>query len=301
MKFIIPIESIVENKGGVILYDPHENKILKQYVHDKKWKRVGWRGGVIHDEYLIATDWTDLHYFNIKKWKLMNTFKKNTFNDLHYLEIFDGHLYVVNTGLDAIEIFSDPMTPKLEEMIFIFERNKKLFTQRKFDLKEAFNDKYKFKPHSCHPNCISFRRDAMFVTCFEKHHKINSGELIELNSGKRVAKGHFDCHDGNFHHGQFYMTRTRHSSILVFENLTEKKWPTKPDRTINIGKPGWWRGMVLHGDNLYVFSSDGYRKRKSKIRMALVNLKTNKVKIKTLPVVDGVYWDTVYQPQLWEK
>ena len=75
------------------MYDPINNKILKQYVHDKKWKRVGWRGGKVFGNHLIATDWQDLHYFNIKTWKYEKTFQKKTFNDLHYVEVINGKLY----------------------------------------------------------------------------------------------------------------------------------------------------------------------------------------------------------------
>jgi hypothetical protein len=88
----MPVESIVQNKGGVIMYNPDSNKIMKQYVHDKKWKRVGWRGGKIYGNHLIATDWNELHYFNIKKWKYDRSFQKNTFNDLHYVEIHKDKL-----------------------------------------------------------------------------------------------------------------------------------------------------------------------------------------------------------------
>ena len=88
MKLIIPVESIIQNKGGVILYDVDNNQILKQYVHKKKWKRCGWRGGKLYGNFLIATDWSDLHYFNVRTWQHEKTFKKNTFNDLHYVDIF---------------------------------------------------------------------------------------------------------------------------------------------------------------------------------------------------------------------
>ena len=127
MLFILPVESIVQNKGGVIMYDPESNKIIKQYVHNKKWKfRIGWRGGTLYGDTFIATDWTDLHYFDVKDWKYIKTFKKKSFNDLHCLRVWKDKLYVVNTGLDAIEIFNDPLNPKFEERIFVFVRCLKL-------------------------------------------------------------------------------------------------------------------------------------------------------------------------------
>ncbi len=157
MLFIIPVESLDQNKGGVILYDTAENKILKQYVHDEKdWPRCGWRGGKLYGDYLIATDWTDLHYFNVKKWKYEKSFTQNTFNDLHYVQIHNDKLYVVNTGLDAIEIFNDPMDPKLYDRIFVFDCNHEIFEKRDLDLNKEYNKILKVTPHFCHPNCISF-------------------------------------------------------------------------------------------------------------------------------------------------
>lgn len=296
MKLIVPVESIVQNKGGVILYDVDNNKILKQYVHDKEWKRCGWRGGKLVGNILIATDWTDLHYFDVDKWEYRKTFRKATFNDLHYVEIFDGYLYVVNTGLDAIEVFENPMTPKFKEIIFLFERNPKLFEKRDVDLNKKYNKEMKVKPHVAHPNCVAFNGKEVYVTCFGKKQKIGTGEVIELSTGKRVFKDCFDCHDGLFYNGKFYTTWTRHAKILEFKNLNNEK----PLRKIHIGPRGWWRGMVIHNDKVYVFASDGYRGRKTTVRLATVNMLRNERKIQKLPVVDGIYWDTVYQPNIYE-
>lgn len=302
MKLILPVESIVQNLGGVVLYDVDSNKILKQYVHDKKWKRVGWRGGKVYGDYLIATDWSDLHYFNIREWKYEKTFKKNTFNDLHHIQIHNDKMYVVNTGLDAIEIFNNPMNPEFEKIEFVFKKNPKLFKDRAIVLNENYNTMLKVKPHSCHPNCIEFDKKRIFVTCFAKEQRINTGEIIELNSGKRVTRKHYDCHDGMFYGDDFYTTRTRHATILIFKNLRNGAIPMEPVETIKIeaGK-GWWRGMVIYNNMLYVFASDGYRKKKTTVRIAIVNLKTRKTSKFRLPSIDGVHWDTIYQPNLWEE
>lgn len=305
MRLVVPVESIVQNKGGVILYDPSKNKILKQYVHNRTWKRVGWRGGVIYDKFLIATDWTDLHYFDLEKWKYERTFKKNTFNDLHYLSIRKGKLFVVNTGLDAVEIFENPLEPKFLKIIFVFKANSKKFRPRKINLKFPYNQEYKTKPHSCHPNCVSFGENVMLVTCFQKQHRMNTGEVIELNTGQFLTKKHYDFHDGVFFRSNFYLSVTRTGKILVFRKLVKKfkenKWPLSPDTVIRLKSKGWWRGMVFKDDTMFIFSSCGYNKKKRSARIATVNLTTGKIEIKRLPVMDKVNWDTIYQPCIWEK
>jgi hypothetical protein len=302
MKLIIPVESFVQNLGGVILYDPIKNKILKQYVHDKKWRRVGWRGGKVFGDYLIATDWQDLHYFNIKTWKYEKSFKKKTFNDLHYVEIHNNKLFIVNTGLDAIEIFKNPMNPKFEELIFLFDKNPKLFKRRALNRNETYNDKLKIKPHSAHPNCIAFDKNKIVVNCFGKEQRHHTGEVIELNSGKRIVQQNFDCHDGIFYNGDYYLTRTRYATILKINNLANREAPIKKiDEVFRIGKKGWWRGMVIHDDIAYVFASDGYKKKKTTAKIGIVNLKNGRRSASKIPSIDGACWDTIYQPNLYEE
>lgn len=306
MLFIIPIESIHQNKGGVILYDPNKNTIVKQYVHTREWKRNGWRGGALYGDYLIATDWTDLHYFNYKTWKYERSFTKNTFNDLHYLRIYQDKLYVVNTGLDAIEVFSNPMNPVFEDIVLLFTlkcKKSKIFANRDIDLDRNWNQLYKTKPHSCHPNCIEFAGKRTLVTCFRKGEADNTGEIVVIETGRRLFRNCYDCHDGQIYNGNFYTTRTKHGSILVYNNILERNFPIpSPDKTYSIGGRGWWRGMIIHDDILYVFASDGYKKRRRKARMCILNLRTGKKEVKVLPVgEDNIFWDTIYQPLLFPE
>jgi len=305
MKFVIPVESIFENKGGVILYNPITNEIEKQYVHDKEWIRVGWRGGKLYGDYLIATDWNELHFFNVRKWQYEKSFSKNTFNDLHYIEINNDKLYVVNTGLDAIEVFNNPMDPEFEEIIFVFEKNKDIFDQRKINLNRKYNTIKKYKPHMCHPNCIAFDRKRIFVTCFEKRHKGKTGEVIELNTGKRLFKNRcFDCHDGIFHGNDYYLTNTRYQRLLIYKDLKNKSLPQVPTKQVRFSRARvWWRGMVIVDNVAYMFGSDGYKNKPSRIRTTRVQLdkRSKPRKITKLPSIGGVNWDTVYQPNLWEK
>ena len=49
-------------------------------------------------------------------------------------------------------------------------------------------------------------------------------------------------------------------------------------------RKGWWRGMLIINDLIYAFASDGYRRKKTTIRMATINLKTGaKSKATTYP------------------
>lgn len=305
MLFLIPVESIHQNKGGVILYDPIKNEIIKQYVHTREWKRNGWRGGVIYGDYLIATDWTHLHYFNYKTWEYEKSFTKNTFNDLHYLKINNNKLYVVNTGIDAIEIFNTPMDPVFEDIYFIFKlgkQSRRVFEQRDIDLERKYNVLYKIKPHSCHPNCIEFAGRRTLVTCFRKAERNNTGEIIVLETGKRMFKHCYDCHDGQIYKDDFYTTRTKLGTILVYNDIVHRNFPiASPDKTYNLAGRGWWRGMLIVNEKLYVFASDGYRKRKRCARMCILDLKTGKMEIKIVPIGDGIFWDTIYQPQLFPE
>lgn len=298
MKLIIPVESVTKNKGGVILYDPEKNKILEQYIHDKQWEyRVGWRGGILYKDYLITTDWTDLHYFNHKTWTYEGSFKKKSFNDLHYLKIHDNQLYVVNTGLDTIEIFNNPMKPKFVSAIRMFVRAPKIFSHRAIDKNEAYNKRFKVKPHSAHPNSICFGEKRTYITCFEKGSRRNSGEIVTLN-GSRVTRSGFSCHDSEIYNGDFYTTLTRQSKVLIFKNIEKRKIPLKrPDVMLPIRRKGWWRGSVIQDEKLYVFAS--YRRNDTAL-MCTMNIKSGRTKFKKLPVKGNIRWDTIYQPNILE-
>lgn len=301
VKFIIPVESISQGKGGVVIYDPINNKILEQYTHDKEWKfRVGWRGGILYKDYFITTDWTDIHYFNHSTWKYEKTFKKKSFNDLHYLNIKDDQLYVVNTGIDAIEIFNDPLNPKHQTSISVFARNPKIFTQRKLEPKAAYNKRFKMKPHAAHPNSICFGVKNSYITCFEKDGKMNSGEIISLD-GTRMIRSGFSCHDSHIINGDFYTTHTRHSRLLMFKKFENRKLPiNKPDEVFSIKKKAWWRGCVFAEGKAFIFASK-YSRRKATAVMCTLDMKKGQTKFFTLPSHDGMFWDTVYQPNLFEE
>lgn len=300
-KLIIPVESMKQSKGGVILYDPQNNEIEKQYIHPQRTdvKRSGWRGGTLFGNYLIASDWTDLHYFDITNWKYLYKITKNTFNDLHYLMIQNNSLFVVNTGLDAIERFKNPLNPKPKDFKFIFNTNKR-FSKRDIDLSQKFNDKLKIKPHVAHPNCICPVEDKLFVTCFENEtRKENTGCVIDINSGK-ILLDNINCHDGNYYNGNLYFSHTRKNSVLVVKNPLKKKWPVKVDEEIKIGKPCWWRGMVISKGKIYLFCSKGYNG-KAPVILATIDLKSRSVKFSRLPIVKNLPWDTVYQPLLYRE
>jgi len=296
MRLIIPTESILQNKGGVIIYNYNTGKIEQQYVHNKKWKRTGWRGGCLYKDTLITTDWTDLHYFDVKKWKYINSYKNNTFNDLHYLEIHNDQLHIVNTGLDCITTTNTPLTPTNIKHEFIFDKIPEI-QNREIDLNEKWNEKFKTK-HVCHPNCISFKDGKTFVTCFENRTRgKNTGKIIELKSGKTILDK-FNCHDSNWNNNDLYLTHTRPNKIIVLKNVLEKKWPVKIDEVIDIQRPGWWRGMQIVDNKLYVFASYGYKNNEPTI-LCKIDLKTKKQEFKQLPIVDKIIWDTVYQPIVW--
>jgi hypothetical protein len=302
LKLIVAAESIIQHKGGFFIYDALKNKIEKQYVHNKNWEfRVGWRGCALYDKYLITTDWTDLHYFDLEKWKYIKTFKKNTFNDLHYLKIFKNKLYIVNTGLDAIEIFKNPLDPIFKDIQFIFKKNC-IFKKRKINLEKKYNELFKIKPHSCHPNAIEISDDRIYVTCFQKEQQRNTGEIIELNTGNRVLDKNYDCHDALLYNGNLYTTRTRQNKIIVIYDINNRKLPISDiDEVFNIERGEWWRGMIIHDDILYLFSSDGYRGIKNTLTCLILDIKDKKIiQINKIPEFENILWDTAYQPQIME-
>lgn len=302
MKLIIPVESMSQNKGGVILFDCNRNSILNEYVHDREWDRVGWRGGIIYKNYLIATDWNYLHFFDIKNWKHISSYTKNTFNDLHYLNLNrDKKLFVVNTGIDAIERLkiNDDLSLTPEKIWFVFNRNKK-FTKRDIDLSYNYNEHLKVKPHVTHPNCITFLNGHTFVTCFENEtRKERTGCIVDLKTGKIVLNNR-NCHDGVIYRNNLYVSETRSNKVLVIKNVLGRKWPVEPDEEIRLNSNGWWRGMTIFRSTLYLFASYGYGKSGS-CKMAKIDLRTKETKVVRIPKYSNMEWNAIYQPNVLKE
>jgi len=172
--------------------------------------------------------------------------------------------------------------------------------KRKIDLSKKWNEKYKTK-HVCHPNCITIKKGLQFVTCFENETRgKKTGKIVELKTRQVVLDKH-NCHDGNFYRGDFYLSGTREHQIYVIYEMLDQKWPVKIDKKINIGKPGWWRGMVIHDDKAFIFASYAYGENSS-CKMAVIDLYDQKtIDIVKLPKHKGIQWDTIYQPNLAGK
>ena len=308
-KLLVPVESTTHNKGGFVLYDANKNKIEEEYIHGGSegfQKRLGWRGGILYEgKYLITTDWTHLHYFDIDQWKYIKSITYNTFNDLHYLQIIkndeDHFLYIANTGIDAIEKVKNPLNPQNKETKFIFELNNR-FEKRNINLDNNWNKKYKVSPHVAHPNCISPFGKHIFITCFEdSSRRNNTGCIVDMYTGK-ILLDKQNCHDGNIYNNNFYTVESRENKLLCINNFINKKWPVRIDEEMKIANKGWWRGMVISKNKLYLFSSKNYKSGHgpAKIATCSLNNKSKTWKVKKFPK-SSYEWENVYEPVLFEE
>lgn len=308
-KLLVPVETTTHNKGGVVLYDVDKNKIIKEYIHSRQdgfTKRLGWRGGVLYkNKYLITTDWTHLHYFDIYDWKVIRSVTYNTFNDLHYLQIInhenDEYLYIANTGIDAIERLRNPLNIVNKETFFVFDLNER-FEKRKIDLNHKWNNKYKTSPHVAHPNCITPYKDHIFITCFEdSSRKNNTGCVVDFTTGK-ILIDKKNCHDGNIDSGNFYIVESRENKLLTVNNFRNKKWPANIDEEMKIRNKGWWRGMIINKGKLYLFSSKNYKSGHGPAKLAVCNLrnKSKTWRVKEFPG-SSYKWENIYEPVVFES
>lgn len=301
-KFLIPVETTSKNKGGLVLYNVDNNKIEEEYIHNGTGnkKRYGWRGGILYGKYFISTDWTYLHYFDVENWKYINSITYTTFNDLHYLNIINDKLYIVNTGIDAVEVLDNPINPNKKETIFLFDVNDR-FEKRKINLNVEWNKKYKTSPHIAHPNCIAPYNNHIFVTCFEdSSRKNNTGCIVDINTGK-ILLDKQNCHDGNIYNGDFYTVESRYNKLLIIKNLINKKWPTKINEEINTKNKGWWRGMIINKNKLYLFSSKNYKSGHGPVKLGECSIsnKSKTWRVKEFPK-SSYTWENIYEPVLYE-
>jgi hypothetical protein len=250
---------------------------------------VDWRGGVLYENYFITCDWQDIYYFNTTNWALEYTYSRNYFNNLHYLEVHNDCLFVVNTGLDAIEVFQNPLSLRHTNTHYIFETHRKYFEYRDIDRSKNYKDIFKLKS-SCFPNAICCLDNHLLVSCCEPGNCI-----IDLVT-RQIVVNNVPCHNVMYHERNLYVTAIRDRKVYVIKDILERKWPVVLDDYIDLEEDLNWFGGVTKDGFMVLFGS----KLDKFIKVAIIDLASKKVNIQTPPAYDGIKWSVVYQPVIYE-
>jgi hypothetical protein len=156
-------ESFLFNKGGVLLIDWDRKKILKELIYVSPPGQQAMRGrmlfhsGQLIGSRLVVATSSEVVYVDVDAWKVEKVITHPWFNDLHHAILAGEHLYVCNTGLQAVH----KMTPD-GEMLETWS-----VTDR--DVWETYDPAVDYrplntKPHDAHPNHLFFLNGKLWAT-----------------------------------------------------------------------------------------------------------------------------------------
>jgi hypothetical protein len=205
-------------------------------------------GSIYGDTFVVPTD-TELLFISLKDFIILKRITLPSFNDLHHSTVYNGKVYVVNTGLEIVQTFD------LEGYLLDEFNTTEEPTWERFDKSVDYRKVESTKPLKTHCNYIFFLDDgSRWVTRFHQKDAMcmdDPTKKIDLN----VSEG--GPHDGKVVGDFIYFTMTDGQIVIV-------NWRTlKVEETINlaqidnrkvIGKMhlGWCRGIHIDGSSAYV-------------------------------------------------
>lgn len=203
-----------------------------------------FKAGHQYGEIFVVPSNCEILIYDLKNEAIKTCITHPSFTDLHHVVIRNDCLYVVNTGIEAIQIFN--MQGKLIDEYALVDNPTWKSLENNSDMRLIAST----KPHYIHPNYVFFINGEPWVTRFQNKDAVslfNSSEKINLNySNGRPHDGHIV--------GEFiYFTLT--DGYVVVINKENKKL----EELINLNEIhyknkilGWCRGVEILGEYAYV-------------------------------------------------
>ena len=190
---------------------------------------------------IITVTNSEIVEFDRKTYEVIKTVSDNSFNDLHAVKKINEFYYLVNTGLEILQIIN-------ENGLIVKEINMATTaTWDKFSKSIDYRKIGSTKPHEMHINNVFNVGDDIFVT------RLSLKQAININNEKDI----FDIEVGLPHVGvvfneKVYFTTTN-GHVIVFDANTRKKISlTDVNQLLVKGgyKPdGWCRGILPLSEN----------------------------------------------------
>jgi len=98
--FIFEIDFFSNQKNKIIRYIPPEDLLVPR----KGFTGAVWCG-VPGKSDLLVCGYCALYRFSPPDWKITGTLHQPCMNDLHHVNLYKDNIYLVNTGLDTIDVF----------------------------------------------------------------------------------------------------------------------------------------------------------------------------------------------------
>lgn len=214
----------------------------------------GFTSGCVVDDVAYICGFNEVYRISTHDFKVEALLSRDDFNDLHHVSAHDGQLWIANTGLDRVDVFSSSrqylggyaLIPSQEE------RNRALaalpddpyFAQERVDRPVHLRR----LPDRIHPNHIAFFGGRVLVTRFAEK------SIQDLGTMRTVLETPGHPHDGFVDGDTLWMTCT--NGLIIACQWSPCGSRLEERRRINTfaltGRWGWCRGLWVGEDRLLV-------------------------------------------------
>ena len=245
--------------AGLVLIDWETKSVLQELTYVSPPEQAAPAGhmhftyGHLMGRQLLVPTATELLFIDLNEWKIERTLSLPQFNDLHHALVIGDHLYVCNTGLQAVQKLSADGV--LLETYSADERP----TWEAYDRTRDYRGIHT-KPHSVHPNYVFQLDGRLWATRFRR---MDAVQLDDPSRRLNVEVG--NPHDGIATKGLVYFTTTNGHVVGVDPDSGERARVldlngVEPGR----GQLGWCRGLRLLDEHTALVGFTAFRPSKWK-------------------------------------
>lgn len=219
------------------------NKINYVSPEESKNPSMMFKGGQVWNDKLNVVTNSEIVIYDTNTWKVENVITNKTFNDLHGVLQEEDKYWVVNTGLEIIQLV-DYHGNVIDQKNYATRE-----TWDRFVESEDYRKVGSTKPHEIHINHIFRYKNELCVT------RMLNKDACGLNGKSTIFDiGVGNPHDGVVENSKIYFTTTN-GKIIVFENGAEGVLEKEViDVNEILGKSnsktgGWCRGILPLDDD----------------------------------------------------
>jgi hypothetical protein len=199
-------------------------------------------GGCFVDRDFYVTSFGQVLRINLEEETCRTVWTGPFLNDLHFVGFFGNRMYVVNTGLERIEIL-DAADFTHHVSIDLLEQ---IHASKAFDRSLDYRHVWSTQPHSVHANHCFLLDGEVWVTRFCQK------DALALDSGRRIDLSPWgNPHDGFVQDDRVFFTTT--NGHLISYSATGPKFQSwHLNKIIGRRQLGWCRGLAIEGDVAFV-------------------------------------------------
>jgi hypothetical protein len=200
-------------------------------------------GGCFVERFFFVTTFGQILKVSLEESTYQTFWTAPFLNDLHHVSFFFNHMYVVNTGLDRIEVV-DPKDRTHHSSINLL---KDISASKEFDLSMDYRHIWSTQPHLIHPNHCFLFDGEIWVTRFCQQ------DALALETGRRIDLSPWggNPHDGLVRDDKVFFTTTNgHLIGYSGRDATYQSWDL--NQIIGDYQLGWCRGLAIDDDLAFI-------------------------------------------------